>query len=449
MRRWRIFNHLERVSQSTQDLFKCPYHLILWYTLGKDLSTHVYQHHRRYLTTTKRVLILGAGFGGLTAATLLRKGLPKEEECQITVIDKKPHFMMGLVNLWLLSGTRRLEDSQIPLSKLEAKGIRFLNDEITGIYPSKNQITTRIKQNSLQYDYLIVALGAELMPNLIDGFDNNRSCFNVYDANQVPNLRERISSLKEGRIVICIAAVPYKCPPAPYEISLLVNDILVKNGTRSSIDLDLYAPTSIALPVAGPKVSQRVVELLNDNKISFHPLNKIRKILRDKTAEFENGTKVNYDILIVIPPHQVPQVIRNSDLLRDGDQLWINVDRFTLRTKYNNVFAIGDVTEIKLGNGMTIPKAGIFAEGEAKVVSEQIIDEIKNTLISNSDKKANTSKFNGKGFCFMEVGNNKAGYLDVDFYNERGPTIRLDQPSQDFYQKKLDFERSRLNEWLT
>jgi sulfide:quinone oxidoreductase len=401
------------------------------------------------LTTGQKVLILGAGFGGLASATFLRKSLPEVEECQITVIDKKQHFMMGLVNLWLLSGTRRLEDSQIPLSKLEGRGIRFLNDEITGIYPSKNQITTKTKQNSLDYDYLIVALGAELMPNLIEGFENNGSCFNVYDANQVPNLREKISSLNGGRIVICIADIPYKCPPAPYEISLLVNDILVKNGTRNSIDLDLYAPTPIALPVAGRKVSQSVTELLNDNKIGFHPLNKLKKILNDKTVEFENGTKVNYDILIVVPPHQVPKVIKNSDLLRDGDERWINVDRFTLRTKYNNVFAIGDVTEIKFGNGITIPKAGIFAEGEAKVVSEQIIDEIKNTSISNSGKKTNISKFNGKGFCFMEVGNNRAGYLDVDFYNERGPTVRLDPPSLDFYHKKLDFERSRLNEWLS
>jgi sulfide:quinone oxidoreductase len=395
------------------------------------------------MARAKQALILGGGFGGLTSANLIRKGL-SQEECEITVVDKNQHFMMGLVNLWILSGSRRLEDSQIALNKLEAKGIKFLNDEIKGIYPSENVVTTKTNPNKLKYDYLVIALGAQLAPKLIDGFeDNDESCFNVYEAKQVPRLREKLLSMKSGRIVVCIADIPYKCPPAPYEVSLLINDILVKNATRDSIDLDMYVPTPIALPVAGPKMSQDVVNLLNNNHINFHPLHKLKRVSDEKTIEFENGNKTSYDVLAVIPPHRVPQVIKNSDLLLgDGDQQWINVDRFTLRTKYKNVFAIGDVTEIRLDQTTTIPKAGIFAEGEAKIVSQQIIDEIKN---NNSNK---TLKFDGKGFCFMEIGDKKAGYIDTDFYNEAGPTTRLDPPSDEFYQKKLDFERSRLNEWL-
>lgn len=400
------------------------------------------------MTIAKQVIILGAGFGGLASANILRKNLSREE-CQITVIDKNHYFMMGIVNLWILSGGRMLENSKVDLNRLEEKGIKFLNDEIIGIDPAENSIITKTKPDKLKYDYLIVALGAELAPKLIDGFEDNVSCFNVYDANQVPDLREKILSLKRGRIVICIADTPYKCPPAPYEISLLVNDILVKNGTRGSIDLSIYGPTPIALPVGGPSISQDVVNLLNDNHIKFHPLHKLKKVLDEKTIEFENENKTNYDLLVVIPPHHVPQVIKNSALLTDSNQRWINVDKFTLRTKYNNVFAIGDVTEIRLDNGITVPKAGIFAEGEAKVVSQQIIDEIKNNNNSDDDsKKAGTSKFDGKGFCFMEVGNKKAGYINADLYNEGGPTVRLDPPTEELYQNKFDFERSRLNEWL-
>jgi len=399
------------------------------------------------LLTTKQVLILGAGFGGLASANLLRKSLTPEE-CQITVIDRNQRFIMGLVNLWILSGSRSLEDSQVALDKLEDKGIGFLNEEITDIDPSESSITLGTKHNKLEYDYLIVALGAELAPKLIDGFEDNGSCFNIYDPHQVPNLRDKILSLKSGCIVICIADIPYKCPPAPYEISLLINDMLIKNGTRNSIDLKIYGPTSISLPIAGSKISRDVVSLLNDNNIEFHPLHKLKKVLDKKTVEFENDQKTNYDLLVLIPPHQVPQVIKNSDLL-GGDQRWINVDKFTLRTKFKNVFAIGDVTEIRLDGGITIPKAGVFAEGEAKVVSQQIIDEIKNNNDSYNSKKAHTSKFDGKGFCFMEVGNKKAGYIDADLYNEGGPTIKLDPPSDELYQKKLDFERSRLKEWLT
>jgi sulfide:quinone oxidoreductase len=190
-------------------------------------------------------------------------------------------------------------------------------------------------------------------------------------------------------------------------------------------------------------MSQDVVNLLNDSHIKFHPLHKLKKVLDKKTIEFENGSKTSYDVLVVIPPHQVPQVIKNSDLLGDGGQYWIDVDRFTVRTKYKNVFAIGDVTGIRVDKTTTIPKAGIFAEGQAKAISQQIINEIKS---SNGDKAH--IKFDGKGFCFMEIGDKKAGYIGADFYNEGGPTTRLDPPSNEFYQKKLDFERNRLNEWL-
>jgi sulfide:quinone oxidoreductase len=390
----------------------------------------------------KQVLILGGGFGGLTSANLIRKSL-SQEECEITVVDKYQYFMMGLVNLWILSGSRKLEDSQVALNNLQNKGIKFLNDEITGIDPSENSVTTKTNPNKLKYDYLVVALGAEIAPKLIDGFeDNDQSCFNVYDAKQVPLLREKLLSMKSGRVVVCIADIPYKCPPAPYEVSLLINDILVKNATRDSIDLNMYVPTPIALPVAGPTMSQDVVKLLNNNHINFHPLHKLKRVSDKKTIEFENGNKTSYDVLVMIPPHQVPKIIKDSNLLGDGDQHWINVDRFTLRTKYKNVFAIGDVTEIRFDQTTTIPKAGIFAEGEAKIVSQQIINEIKNI---NSKKAV---KFDGKGFCFMEIGDKKAGYIDTDFYNEAGPITRLDPPSGEFYQKKLDFERSRLNEWL-
>ncbi|MFL6364073.1 MAG: NAD(P)/FAD-dependent oxidoreductase [Nitrososphaeraceae archaeon] len=395
------------------------------------------------MATAKQVLILGGGFGGLTSANLIRKNL-SQEECQITVIDKNQYFMMGLVNLWILSGSRRLNDSQVALNKLEAKGIKFLNDEITSIDLNENSITTKANHNRLKYDYLIIALGAELAPERIMGFkDHGESCFNIYDSKQVPCLREKLFSVKSGRIAVCITDVPYKCPPAPFEVSLLINDILVKNKTRDFIDLNMYVPTPIALPAAGAKVSQDVLKLLNNNHIKFYPMHKLTKVLDEKTIEFENGNKTGYDLLILVPPHQVPRVIKNSDLLGDKDQRWIHVDRFTLRTKYKNIFAIGDVTEIRVDNATTVPKAGIFAEGEAKAVSQQIIYEIKN---SNGDKES--TKFDGKGFCFMEVGDKKAGYIDVDLYNKAGPTTRLEPPSYGFYQKKLDFERNRLNDWL-
>ena len=328
------------------------------------------------------------------------------------------------------------------MNRLENKGIRYLNDKVTGIDVASKTVTIRESSNlKLKYDYLIIALGTEYSFEEINGFRENGG-FNLYDAEQVTKLRERVLSLKKGTIAICITSIPYKCPPAPYEASLLINDILVKNGTRDSIDIHIYTPTPISLPIAGAKVSQDVTNLLNHSHINFHPLHKIKAVLNMEKIEFENGNWANYDLLIGIPSHKIPEVIRNSGLITHG-QNWINADKFSLRTDFENVFAIGDVTEIKVNENVAIPKAGVFAEAQAKVVSQQIVDDIK-----NDKNKQSSSRFDGKGFCFMEVGNGKAGYIAVDFYHEDGPYTLLEPPSDESYKKKLDFERSKINEWL-
>jgi sulfide:quinone oxidoreductase len=391
----------------------------------------------------KRILILGAGFGGLTTANLLRKNLSLySKQHQISIVDSKDYFIMGLVNLWILSGIRTLEDSKVALSRLENKGISYLNGKVTAIDPVSRTVT--IKGTStlrLEYDYLVIALGAEFALENVKGFSENGG-YNLYDAEQVPKLREKILSLKKGRIAICITSLPYKCPPAPYEASLLINNILVKNGTRNSINIDIYTPTPNALPVAGPKVSQDVINLLDDSHINFHPLHKIKTVIDKEMIEFENGNKTKYDLLVAIPPHRVPEVVRDSNLIKEG-QNWIKVDRFSLKTDYHNVFAVGDVNEINVNENVAIPKAGVFAEAQAKVVSQQIIDDILN----NKDKLS-SSKFDGKGFCFMEVGDMKAGYVSADFYNEAGPVTLLEPPSKESYERKLDFEKSKISEWL-
>jgi len=377
----------------------------------------------------RRILILGAGFGGLVAATELRKGLGQDH--RVIVVDRKRSFMMGLVKLWILEGSRKLEESQTPLDGLNAKGIEYLNDEVTRIDVPSNRVQAK-DHGWIEYDYLVVALGAELVPDRVAGFTGRG--YNLYDAQQVPKLRDRLLELKRGRVAVSIMGMPYKCPPAPYEASMIIDGMLEKQGTRSSVEIDVYSPAPVALPVAGPQVSANVVDMISQRGIRFNPSHKLKSV--SDHLEFENGNRADYEVLVGIPPHRAPEVVRSAGMA-EGD--WVTVDRSTMKTRFANVYAIGDVTEIKVG-AMAVPKAGIFAEEQGKVAARQIMGEIGG--------RPAAAAFAGRGYCFMETGNGRAGYLDADFFNPAGPIVRLEAPSVQNFQKKQDFERARVKEWL-
>lgn len=387
---------------------------------------------------SKRIVVLGAGFGGLAAASMLRKNLPQDH--RVIVIDRKKEFMMGLVNLWILHGDRKLEDARTPLAGLDAKGIEYLNDEVTAIDAAAMSVTCK-GHGRIAYDYLIIALGAELAPERVEGFVGRG--YNLYDAPQVPPLREKLLSLKQrgsGRVAVCIMGLPYKCPPAPYEAALLIREML--GDREENIQIDIYTPTPIALPVAGPDVSRQVVESVEGRGIRFHPLRKLKSVSDGLVLAFEDGSTAQCDVLVGIPQHRLPDVIRTSGLVaEEGKEQWMAIDRRTMRTRFRNVFAVGDVTEIKVGDQqLAIPKAGIFAEAEARVAAQQIIDEIKN--------RQPAAAFDGRGYCFMETGGRKAGYIEADFFAEPAPVLRLEPPSEGNYLQKHEFERSRIAEWL-
>ena len=214
----------------------------------------------------KRIVILGAGFGGLACANALQKGLARDH--RLIVIDKKKSFVMGLVNLWILAGSRRLDESQTPLAGLNARGIEYLNDDTIRIDIPAKRVQAR-EHGWIDYDYLVVALGSELAPEKIDGFVGRGH--NLYDSEQVQPLRENLLSLRGGRVVISVMGVPYKCPPAPYEAAMIISDVLKKNQTREKVQVDMYVPAPIALPVVGPQVSKQIVDMIARYNIGFHP----------------------------------------------------------------------------------------------------------------------------------------------------------------------------------
>ena len=388
---------------------------------------------------SKKILIVGGGFGGLCISNILRQNLDITHE--IIVIDKKDYFMMGLTNLWILDGQRNLEDSKIPLSNLESKGIKYIHDTVTVIDIKSKIIKTLHHLDPFKYDFLVIALGAEMATDVIPGF-NEYSGFNLYDAESIPYLRKKILSLEKGRIAIAIMGIPYKCPPAPYEAAFIIDKLLRNMNRREKIEIDIYFPSKVPLPVAGQQPNLDLISLLKKQNINMFPNFSLNKV-DNHYLQFNNKQKKEYSILIGIPFHFLPPVLSTSGLL-EKEHNWISVDKFTLKTKFNDVFAIGDVTEIKINDIVSVPKAGIFAEGQARSVASQIINKIN----SITEEENNIIKFDGKGFCFMDTGNGKAGFIDTNFYNSEGPITILKEPSIQYYKQKINFERQRIKEWL-
>lgn len=377
----------------------------------------------------KQILILGGGFGGLAAANELRTHLPTD--IKITIIDKKDYFMMDLVKLWIIKGTRQFETSKHPLVTVTKKGIEFVNEQVTTINTQQKTVKTTTREFS--YDYLIIALGVELAPEKIPGLKANAMV--LYDIEDVPMIRQKILQMKQGRIVFVITGMPYKCPPAPFEAALIINSMLKEIKARNSISIDFYSLAPITLPAAGPEVSKQLLDILESEKINFHG-NKKTVSVEPNLIKFEDGSAEKFDLLIAVPPHKSPKVIYDAGLAPQDQFISVKRD---CRTPFEGVYAIGDVTNMAVTDKIAVPKAGIFAEGEGIAVAHDIIAQIK--------KQPTTSIFEGKGGCFVEMGNT-AGYVYVDMFAQPNPITRLDKPAEEHMQEKEIFEKERLQKWL-
>ncbi|MGI0069979.1 MAG: NAD(P)/FAD-dependent oxidoreductase [Nitrosopumilaceae archaeon] len=376
-----------------------------------------------------KIVILGGGFGGLAAAHELRENLT--QDTRITIVDRKDWFMMDLVKLWIMTGSREFETSKRPLENVTKKGIEFVNEQVVKIDP-QNKIV-RTSHRSLHYDYLIIALGVELAPEQIPGLSENGLI--LYELKDVPKIRDTVRKMKSGKIAMTIMGLPYKCPPAPYEAALLLRSILEETGASDSVQIDFYSPTPITLPAGGPQVSEDILQILKSKKIEFHGNHKTVSVEPNK-LKFESG-EADFDLLIAVPPHKVPYVVVECGFAQSGK--FIEVSK-TCKTNFDNVYAIGDVNQIMVTDKIAVPKAGIFAEGEGVTVARNIISQIK--------KEFENAVFDGKGGCFLETGTKTAGYLQVDMFASPAPITQLKTPSTDYFSEKEKFEKDRLEKWL-
>jgi sulfide:quinone oxidoreductase len=376
------------------------------------------------------VLILGGGFGGLSAANEIRKSL-SSSQVKITIIDKKNWFMVGFAKLWIIKGTRTFENSTGSLTGLAKKEIDFLNEEILHIDLENKNVKTTTK--NLSYDFLIVAMGATLAPQKIQGLTENG--LNLYDYKQSEEIHNKIKELKSGTIAISIMGMPYKCPPAPFEASLIINSMLREYGVSDSIQIHFYSPAPITLPAAGPEISKQILDLISSEKIIFHDSCKIKSVEPNKLI-FQNS-EADFDLLLAVPPHVVPDVILESGLAKEN--YFIPIDR-DCKTPHENVYAVGDVTSLKVTETIAVPKAGVFAEGEGLVVAQNIVSKIQS--------KEESVLFDGKGGCFIESGRDTASLIEVDMFSGPNPSTKLTESTSEHLDEKLQFEKDRLSNWL-
>lgn len=381
----------------------------------------------------KTIIILGGGTGGLVAANELKKKAGKN--ARVVLIDKNKTHIYAPAFLYLMLGKRRAEKIQKPLSLLKRKRIEVVNKQITKIDPADKTVKTQ--GGDYKYDYLIISLGAELASEKVPGLA--QSGYNLYDLNEVERLRDDLKNFAGGKVAIVISSLPFKCPAAPYEAAFLLDEYFQKKGIRDKTEISIFTPEALPMPAAGPENGKAIKAMVEARNIKFNPEVQLVSVdPRTKKLTFEKNNDESFDLLMYVPPHRGPKVIRDSGI---GNEMgWIPVDKKTLKTKYENVFAIGDITAITLASGKPLSKAGVFAHFEAEVVVENIVSEIKGLPAKK--------EYDGRAFCFLELGFGKAGFAGGNFYAEPAPVVKMKHPGRLWHWGKILFEKYWLWKWF-
>ena len=340
-----------------------------------------------------------------------------------------------------MTGKREPEQIKRPLKQLERKNIEFIRGEIAKIEPADNSIL--VGDQLIKYDYLVVALGADSNISAIENLDE--AAINFYSLDGILRLKKELQEFEGQDVVILIPSTPYKCPAAPYEVAFLIEARLRKMNRREKTNISVCAVEPLPMPGAGPEVGQMIKGLLSERGINFKPTVEVGSIdPKLKTITFKGGETQRADLLVTVPPHKSPDVVKEAGLTNEAG--WIPADKKTLETKFRNIFAIGDITAIKLEGRykpekqLMVPKAGVFAHGEAEVVAANIIADIKGVT--------RTKEFDGEGSCFLELSDGTAGFAAGRFYEIPHPIVEMKKPSRFQALKKVAFEKYWFWRWF-
>ncbi len=386
----------------------------------------------------KTIVILGGGVGGVVTAKTLRKKLPDQH--RVIIVDRERDHLFAPSLLWLMTGSRTSSQIRRPIERLAKSGIEVIQAEIGRIDAAERRVHLVDRSGSerdIDADYLVISLGAELAPERVPGLEAAGHSF--YTLAGAKSLRNALEDFGGGRIVVLTATPAYKCPAAPYEAAMLIEDHCRRKGLGDRVEIAIYAAEAGPMGVTGPEVSNGVRQMVEGKGIAYFPEHVVAEVdARDRRIVFENGSTADFAILAYVPPHRAPRVVRESGLVDETG--WVPVDRNTLDTRFARVYAIGDVTGIPLAMGKPLPMAGVFAEREGEAVAHNIALDITG--------RGEQAFFNGHGECFVETGGGKAGFGRGDFYAEPTPQIKLHPANRRWHIGKLLFEKNWFRRWL-
>ena len=374
-----------------------------------------------------RVVVLGAGFGGLELTTILSDAFG--DAIDIVLADKNEAFVFGFSKLDVMFGRQLPAAIRHPYGALVKPGVRFVQTTVRSIDPAARRTVT--DAGTFDADVLVVALGADYdlaaTPGLVEGGNE------FYSVGGATALREVLDRFERGPAIIGVCGKSFKCPPAPSETALLLHDYLQARGRRDAVPISVVMPFGTPIPPS-PDTSQAILAAFAERGITFVKDQLVKALDPERrVAILGDGTELPYALFLGVPVHRVPQVVVESGLSAHPHE-WVPVNKQTLETKFPGVYAVGDV------NGVGTPKAGVFAEGSAKVVAAAIIAQLRGG--------PSPEAYAGRGSCYIEFGHGQVGRVDVDFLSGPKPTGTLQTPSEALVAEKTDFGASRLARWF-
>lgn len=372
------------------------------------------------------VLVLGAGFGGLELSTRLSEELG--DQVDVTLIDRADAFVFGFSKLDVMFGTRAPDAVRLRYGDITTPRVRFRQETVTAIDPEARRVVTDL--DTYEADVMVVALGADYDLAATPGLTEAGNEF--YSVTGAEALREVLPSFRSGTAIVGVCGPSFKCPPAPSEAALLLDEYARERGVRDDVRIQVVMPFGRPIPPA-PETSEAILARFAERGIEYVPDRKVASL--DQAAHeavLDDGARLPYDLFLGVPVHRAPAVVEASGMTEDG---WIPVDKGTLATRFPGVYAVGDVTSVGT------PKAGVFAERAARVVADQLIARIRG--------RDEPGGFDGTGTCWIEFGDDEVARIDVDFFSTPGhPITAFTAPTTATAAEKAAFGADRRARWF-